>query len=57
MSQMHQGEPTTGGQFQGLVATILLAIIMILMLFTSVSYSGSAAEGSPGKPVPTVARR
>ncbi|HEY3107986.1 MAG TPA: hypothetical protein VGL23_04495 [Chloroflexota bacterium] len=58
MSQPHhQGDPSPASQVTGLIAMLLLAIITFGMLISSVLYSGNAAQGSAGRPVPTMARR
>jgi hypothetical protein len=58
MSQLHhQGEPSTGSQFAGLFAMIMLAIVTFGMFFSSVLYSSSVSGEPAARPAPTVARR
>ena len=58
MSQLHHsGEPSSASQVTGMIAMLLLAIVTFGMFFSSIAYSGNAAQGSPGLPVPTMARR
>src|SRR5437870_4937925 len=58
MSQLHhQGDPSASSQLSGVIAMILLAIVTFGMFISSVMYSGNAAQGSAGRPVPTMARR
>ena len=53
----HHGDPSAGSQLTGLIAMVLLAIFTFGMFISSVLYSGNAAQGSAGRPVPTMARR
>ena len=53
----HQGDLSASGQLSGLIAVLLLAIVTFGMFISSVTYSGNAAQGSAGRPVPTMARR
>ena len=58
MAQLHHhGDPSPSSQAWGLLAMILLAIFTFGMFISSVLYSGNAAQGSAGRPVPTMARR
>ena len=58
MSQLrHSGEPSSASQVTGMIAMLLLAIFTFGMFFSSIAYSSNAAQGSAGRPVPTVARR
>jgi hypothetical protein len=58
MSQLrHSGEPSSASQVTGLIAMLLLAIFTFGMFFSAIAYSGNAAPGSAGLPVPTMARR
>jgi hypothetical protein len=53
----HQGDPSAASQVTGLIAMLVLAIFTFGMFISSVMYSGNAAQGSAGRPVPTMARR
>jgi len=53
----HQGDQDERSQASGLVAMVMLAIVTFGMFFSSILYSGNAAQGSAGLPVPTMARR
>ena len=58
MAQLHhQGDPSPTSQMSGMIAMLLLAIVTFGMFISSVMYSGNAAQGSAGRPVPTMARR
>jgi len=57
MAQPHHGEPDQGSQLSGLVAMVLLFIFTFGMFFSSILYSGNAAQGTAGRPVPTMVRR
>jgi len=57
MSQPHQADPSASSQLTGLIAMVLLAIFTLGMLVSSIMYSDNAAQGSAGRPVPTMARR
>ena len=58
MSQPHHhGDPNASSQLSGMVAMLLLAIFTFGMFISSIMYSANAAQGTAGRPVPTMARR
>ena len=46
-----------GSQLSGILAMVMLLVFTFGMFFASISFSGSAGEGSAARPAPTVARR
>ena len=57
MSQIHhQGDPSESSQLAGLIAMILLFVFTAGMFLASVAYSNNAAQGTAGRPVPTMVR-
>jgi heme/copper-type cytochrome/quinol oxidase subunit 3 len=57
MSQPHHGEPDATSQLSGMIAMLMLAIFTFGMFISSVMYSSNAAQGTAGRPVPTMVRR